>query len=479
LDVSLIADEFGVDRRTAAVIKRHLVNDDLDAAQARLAQIGDGAMLADAGPGTSQALDTAAQMGGKALRTARDRVSTRTQEASQKMTAGLDRVLGTAKGVNTSARDIASRTSKTRQKAYERAYSAPIDYSEQAGRNIEATLERIPPKTLKSAVDEANEAMQAAGARNQQIMAEISDDGSVVFREMPNVQQLDEIKKALGDKARSEVDAFGRMTAAGIRANRLAGDLKAAVAEAVPNYGRAVKLGGDKIAEDQALDVGRRLLSAKTSVEDVAQTMRGASQEARIAAKQGLRENIENTLSNVRRTVSDPDVDSREAMQLVKDLSSRANRKKLQYVLGQNGSKALLRELEQAEAALALRAAISSNSATAIRTAGRESLQAATEPGAVRTLAEGRPVEAGQKIIQALTGATGEARIEMTERIAAQIADALTGIRGKDAERALRLARQAMSGQPIKDAEAQFVVRALGEPALAAIYQSMQQPLER
>lgn len=478
LDVATIADEFGVDRRTAGVLKGYLANDDLDAAAATIARIGDDAMLADAGPATTQALDTAAQTGGRALRIASDRVNERAAQAGQRLAKRLDDILGPADGVKAAARDISRRTSSARQQAYNTAFSKPIDYAAPSGRKVEEVLSRIPPRTLRAAVDEANEAMTAAGVRNRQIMAEIAEDGSVVFREMPNVQQLNEIKIALGAQGREAVDQFGRPTAQGLRANKLAGELRDAISEAVPEYRAAVRLGGDKIAEDNALDMGRKLLSRSTTLEDVRAAMKGASVEARAAAKRGLRENIEATLSNVRRTITDPNVDAREAMTLIKDLSSRANMAKARLVLGKDAA-ALFDELDKAEAALALRAAMSRNSATAIRTAGRESLDAATQPGAAGTLAQGRPVEAAQRVVQVLTGATGEAQGAARDEVAAQIADALTAKRGPEAARALAIVKRAMAGQPVKEAEARLVVRALGDPLLLGGYQSGTQILEQ
>lgn len=476
IDTKTIANELGVNSKTAVVIKRHLMNDDLQAAANQLARGGDDAMLADAGIGTQQLLDTASQSGGKALRVANERVGERAAQAGQRLNRRLDDILGSADGVKTAARGISRRTSEIRQDAYTRAYSQPINYADGTGQAIEGVLERIPARTLQSAIKEANEAMQASGARNMQIMADIADDGSITFREMPNVQQLDEIKKALGDIASKEVDQFGRKTSAGIRAQSLARDLKGAISDAVPDYARAVKLGGDKIAEDNALDIGRRLLSKRTTVEEASEVLSGASTEAMQAAKRGMRNQIEETLSNVRTTLTDPNTDAREAMQLVRELSSRANMKKARLVLG-NDAKALFDELDKAEAALTLRAAISTNSKTAVRQAGQEAVNEATQPGLIGSAAQGEFAGAGKKLVQALTGATDEAAVGRREQIFAEIADVLTSKRGAEAERALRVIDQAMKGQPIKEEQARQIVRAVGDPALLGTNQLLSQLL--
>lgn len=477
LDVRTIMDEFGVSAPAARRMRAALANDDLDTAAANLRRIGDDAMLADAGPATAQTLDDAMSSGGAALRIGRERVERRANEAGARLSGALDNILGPADGVKAAARDISQRTAAARQAAYSRAYAQPIDYAG-PGRNIEDVLSRVPSDTLRGAIREANEAMQAAGVRNQQIMAQIADDGSVTFREMPNVQQLDEIKKALGSIGRESVDQFGRPTARGIRANKLAGELRDAISGAVPSYKAAVKMGGDKIAEDSALDIGRRLLGARTTFEEVRDAMKGASIEARAAAKRGLRENIEQTLSNVRRTITDPNTDAREAMQLVKDLSSRANQKKARLVLGTD-AKALFDELEKAEAALSLRAAVSRNSATAIRQAGQAATKAEIQPGLLRrTLGKGgNPLDAAREVTETIAGIDPRSMSDAEQALMGEIADALTRIRGADAERALTVVNAAMKGQPIKDAEAALIGRAVAGAGWGSGYQVGQQSL--
>lgn len=481
LDVRAIADEFNLSPAAARTVKEALANDDLDAAAARLSQLGDDAMLADSGPATGQLLNASSATGGKALRVTRDAVSRRSDEIGARLPGRLDAILGKPQGIRASAREISRGTAAARDAAYTRAYSQPIDYSG-PGRRIEEVLQRVPPRTLRTAIDEANEAMREAGTRNRQIMAEIADDGSVRFREMPNVEQLDQIKRALDTIGREAVDQFGRPTSQGSRARRLARDLRDATADAVPAYRSALKVGGDKIQRDEALDLGRKLLFRNTSVEDVSDFMRsGVSSEAREAVRQGVRESIETTLSNVRRTITDPDVDAREAMQLVKEVSSRANKAKLRAVLGESKADALLNELDRAATALTLRAAVSRNSDTAIRTAIQGQVRDEATPGLPRrTLGNlGSPLDAGKEITQTIAGIDPRSMSAAEKAIFDEIATALTSIRGQDAQRALAAVRGALNGQPIKDAEAALIGRLVGGSAAAGGYQSAKQPLAR
>ena len=480
LDVTTIADQFGVSPDAARMVKKALENDNLAEASRRLKVLGDDAMLADAGDATGALLDAGTATGGRALKVARGAVDGRASKIGGELPERLDNILGRPVGVRTAAREISEKTAPVRAAAYNRAYSKPIDYASDAGRKIEGVLGRIPSKTVRAAIEEANDAMRAKGVQNLQILADIADDGAVTFREMPNVQQLDELKKALDNIGRAEVDKFNRPTAAGSRAKALARDLKSALADAVPEYRVAVKIGGDKIQMDQALDIGRRILSKGTTWEDVADVIGdGLSREAKDAARQGLREAIEETLSNVKRTITDSKVDARESMALVKEMSSRANFKKVSMILGEPRAKSLLKELDRQAAALELRATISANSKTAIRTVIREEGQAEVAPGLVRRTAGnmGNPLDAAKEITQTIAGIDVRSMTDAERKMFGEVAESLVRIKGDDARRALVAVRRAMAGQPMKDEAAELIGRVITGASGVGFYQTGKQPL--
>lgn len=476
-DINVVAREFGISKDAAKVVKAAIENDDLQAAQDALRRAGSNAMLADASPGASQILDTAMQAGGAANRIGREAVESRAIQANDSLTRSLDTILGPVQGVRAGTSEIASRTAPMRAEAYRRAYDTAIDYAGDQGRAIEQALSRIPPRTIQSAINEANDAMRAAGVANKQIMAEIADDGAVIFREMPNVQQLDELKKALQAIGRNETDAVtGKITSAGMRANNLARDLSAAIADAVPQYRTAVRLGGDKIAEQNALEIGRKLLLSGTTREVVAETMDGASREAKAAAAQGLRGYIDDTLANVQAAMTNFDPNNptaaQEAVKLVKQLSSRANREKVETVLGTSRANALFKQLDEAGAQLATRAAVARNSATASRLAGQQMVNEITDPGALGSLMRGEPGQAMRQIVQLFTGQGGEAQMARKQQIYAEIATALTGMRGQQAQDALQIVERAIAGQPVSSAEAARIARTLTTGGALAAYQT-------
>lgn len=466
VDSSVIASEFGLSKKAAKAVKQALVSEDLSQARKILAEMGDEAMLADSGPATGAMLDAVAQTGGKALRATREAVDGRLARMSPKLTAALDATLGKPKGTRAASRGIAQSSSAARKKAYDQAFSKPINYASDKGRRIEDVLERVPERTMRSAIQEANEAMVAEGITNQQILADIGDDGSVVFREMPNTQQAHEIKVALQSIAQKETDAVtGKVSSAGLRASKLASSLRDAINDANPLYRRATKLGGDKIAEDNALDMGAKLFRPNTTVETVEDFMTDATGPTRAAMKQGVRNHIEQSLSQVKRAITDSNVDARQSMTLVKDLSSSANRSKLAAAIGEKPAQRLLKEVDQVGTALELRGMVSRNSATAARQAIQGEVKELAQPGAIRSLGRGEPIQAGQKIVQALTGVTDANISDRSKAMFDEIADALTKVRGPDAERALTLVESAMKGQPLKDVEAQFVARLIASPA--------------
>lgn len=491
IDVATIAEEFGLSKSAARQVKAALASENFDDALARLARGGDDAMLADAGQATGALLDAATKTGGEALSVASGRVEARAAGANTRLVSVMDDILGTPGGMNAAARDIAQRTSAARSAAYNRAYSKPINYEfGAAGDKILGVIDRVDPGVMRRAVSEANAAMRDLGIKNKQILIDVAENGEIAFRQLPDVRQLDELKKALDKVARDEVDSFGRKTAAGIRAAGQAADLRKALAEAVPEYSRALRLGGDKIAEDNALDLGRKVLSGNVTMEAARAAAKDMSMEAKIAFKRGLRESIEETTARVRTTLADlakrgaePEEAmnaAREAYRAVNDMSSRANRTKVRSILGSEADR-LFDELDRAGSALALRATIAANSQTAIRRAIQGEVRATTQPGLVRrTIGQGgNPFEAAQEVTRSLAGIDPASMSRAERQIFAEIADALTGMRGPEAVQAMQAVRNALKGQPLKDAQAELIGRVVGGSTAALGYQGASQSLDR
>ena len=154
-------------------------------------------MLADAGPNAQALLDTTIQRGGAGATAARQAIDERVGQASANIRDAMDNAFGTPAGVNTVERAIREGSAPARSTAYKAAYAAPIDYSHPVGREVEELLSRVP----KSAFDEANRLMHVRGEKSAQILASVADDGSVVFKTLPDVRQLDYVTRALREVA--------------------------------------------------------------------------------------------------------------------------------------------------------------------------------------------------------------------------------------------------------------------------------------
>lgn len=477
-DVSIISRTLGISDDAAKMVKQSVDALDFDAAADALRRTGANAMLADAGVATRRALDYAIQGGGKAARIGIDAVTGRAEAAGGRLAKVMDAILGVPKGVKAVSKSIAERTAPARKRAYEIAYKTPIDYADDTGRNIEDVLSRVDGGTLTAAVKEANDAMRAEGIKNQQIMAILDSKGEVTFREMPNVQQLDEIKKGLDAIARAETDPItGKITSKGRRASKLAGELRAALGDAVPAYKTAVRLGGDKIATETAMDTGRNLFSPSMTRERVSEVMKGASVEAKDAARQGVREYIDDTLARVRRSYDNPDADTTETLRLLNTLSTRDAREKLGMVLGEAKAERLLKEIDAAGKQFGTRQAIAAGSQTAQRLAMDKQMEDILGPGVVGSIAKGKPAGTIQSFIQLVTRATPEADMARKQEVLADVARALTEMRGPQAEAALRLVQKAVEGQPLKTDEAVRIARLVSSSVALGGYQAGQKSL--
>ena len=172
---------------------------------------------------------------------------------------------------------------------------------------------------------------------------------------------------------------------------------------------------------------------------------------------QGVRSYVDDMTANVKSVLTDSNLDAREALKILRETSSRANRQKLQMVLGKRKSAILFDEIDRATVAFELRAALSQNSKTAIRQSIQSGVRQESQGGMVESLASGEPVNAAKRFVQIFTGSTDEAQALREAGIFEEIATALTSIKGNKADRALRVVNKAMSGQRLTEQQASFI----------------------
>jgi len=461
-----IAAEFGISTEAARMIEQALESGaSFDVMLSNIRRAGDQGMIADANEATAALLDAAAASSPRVAAEARAPVTERAAASSRQLGEEMDVALGAKpQGMQTSYEAIASRSKGARNEAYRDAFNTPINYASPEGIRLEEIFNRIPDEWKREAIAVANRELQWQGKRNQQIMADIADDGTVTFREMPNVQQLHEIKIALNKFARTgdNVDNFGNLKGEGITIASAASELRNALGDAVPAYNTASKIGGDKIREQEALILGGKVLNPTTTRDDVARVLKDASNDERAAAKLGLRQSIDEAMANAKTAATTGrDEAVSESMKILRDLSSRANRTKVELILGKPEADKLFKRLDETRAALELQGATARGSQTAIRTAAREQAQELLEPGLIRSMAELDPIGTAKKVREFLSGTGPAYRQGRSEKMWSEIAGVLTGKRGMDAQQALKYIQQAQQGKRLSKPQESYTANTI------------------
>jgi hypothetical protein len=478
-DIATIASAFGISPNAARVIKDTFeLGGGVPDAIARVERAGAEGMVADAGEAAQALLDATAASGPGPAQAARAPIEQRMERVGGNLQEGLTTRLGQpAEGPETAVGEIMQRTSAARSEAYDAAYQSPIDYSGPAGRNIEELVQnRIEPDVMMAAINEANAEMRDRKLVNQQIMAQIAPDGTVKFAEMPNVRQLDELKKALNTLAIAAKNTDGMVpvdTAASLRYTRQAQELRNLLAEATVDprtgtstYAAATKIGGDTIQERNAFELGEQLLSPRTRVESVRIGLGQNPSAAQIeAAKRGLRTRVDQIVGDVKRIPSDPNIDARQALATLREMGSDNARSKIQSLMGEEASD-LFRLLDESMVAAETRAAMSANSRTALRGATQQNVADITAPGVIETAMSGEPLNTTSRLIQAVTGYTDDFTAGQRKKVYMDLAKALTEKRGPDAIMALRVLDAAMSGQELTAAQTEMLSKVVSNALL-------------
>jgi hypothetical protein len=384
------------------------------------------------------------------------------------MTGVMDNILGAPEGVGTSQRAIRQGTAQARNDAYRIAYAQPINYAAGRGKFLETLLSRVP----KSAVDRANELMRLEGVQSSQILAEIAQDGSVTYRRLPDVRQLDYITRAMGDVAEAQNAAgkLGGTTQLGRATSNLQKTIRDVLKREVPAYGTALDVASDAISRVRAVELGADILRSTTTREFVRDALKGASKAERDAAKAGFRSAVDDLLANVNAVASDPNIEIREFQKLANNLRSRSMFEKMQTLLGPKDADALFNALDENVVALELRAAIARNSATAGRQAIKGTVEGITAPGPLYMLRAGNPGQAAKRMVQVFTGTTPEARALRQMGIYDEIAATLVNLRGPQAQMALKLVEKAIAGDALTETQARIIAKSLTTPAATALY---------
>lgn len=266
------------------------------------------------------------------------------------------------------------------------------------------------------------------------------------------VRDVDMIKRTLDDIRRDNegLGQFGLLGEYGRGAGDRAKAIRDTLGENVGAYLTALETAADPIARREAVGIGEEFLKPAFKRVQAEDFLKRASGGEVLAARQGIRAHIDEVLNNVRVVPSDPNVDARQTIAAVKELGTPAARAKISMLLKDDAPE-LLNALDEATASLNLRAATATNSKTFPRMAAEATVDEITAPGVVGQAMQGEPINATKAAVQAITGHTSEYSNARKQEIFQDIARALTAKRGPDAQAALSVLEQAMSGQQLTD----------------------------
>lgn len=419
---SQIGSRLGVSNDAGRVIGDLMAPDDPVAMRAALDNAGPNAMLADASPTAGAMLDATMRSPTPGARLASERINARAGTAGDEIIAALSGGSTAPRpGINESMDAIRTGTAGARSAAYEAAYSKPIDYASDAGAKL---LDDVTPRLPGEAISYANRLMKLRGEQSSQIMASIADDGTVTFTRPPDVRQWDYIKQALDGLAESGdgAGALGGQTRLGSAYQSLAREVRDGVASLVPEYRTALDTAADAITRRNAVRFGADLLSTRVTTEEALAEIGAATGGQKAAMRDGLRAQMDEVIGNVRKVGSDQNIDARQALKAFTDLSSDNAQRKMAALFGDEWP-AIKTTLDQAGAAIGLRARTAANSATNQRGVVQEAITETVTPNA---LMRGRPIPAAGDAFATLMNANPEAIKRMSRDVQGEIADVLT-----------------------------------------------------
>tara|TARA_R110002020_G_scaffold208364_1_gene414056 strand:- start:789 stop:2930 length:2142 start_codon:yes stop_codon:yes gene_type:complete len=401
----------------------------------RLKEGGTDAMLADSGPAATRVLDTSMQTAGPAAKIGRDAVENRVTRGAEKLNRTLNLTLGKPEtALKVTPRSRYGDKAPDLNKKYTEAYATPIDYSSKLGREIENIWPRLP----ESAIKQANEFMRAEGYASKQIIAKVLKDGTVKLEKMPDVRQIDYITRGLGEVVDQNTNPLGNISQKGRIYAKLKADLRNLVKEAVPSYRIALDSAADAISEINARKFGATILKSNVTRQDALDALDGMGKAEIAQVKKGLRDAIDDSLANVKAVMSDTNLDSREARKALQDFSSRSSRKKMEFLLGKKESNLLFQKIDRINKGFTLKANVNENAKTFARLNTDETIKNLVEGGTINQLRSGNLPGAGREGIAMLGGRSANQKNEIVQDLYSELANVLTGLKGKDAQNMLR-----------------------------------------
>ena len=411
--VPKIMEMFDISKGAAKLLKDAVAagGDSLNEVLKRMNRGGSQTMIADAGIAIQSLTDAIAAASGQAAEIVQGAILKRVETVAGTVDSVLDKTIaklpfmkdtlpkeGLRQDAKQVATDLAKATAPERTKWYKKAYEHKVNYHTPEGEAVMGVLNRMPPDLMKRALKEANDLLKMEGKDAFQLTAEIGEDGIIKWVKQPNFMQLDYIKRALSEIAYGDaaVPVAGQgiqfqASALSKQANNMRYMLNEALKKMNPAYGKAVKLGQDKITRENAIDIGENAMNNNMTVAQLVRLLadKNIGEAERKMVMLGFRANLDRLLGNVKATATHG-ADTQAMKKLWKDMTSKNAIKKMKLLIpNKKEFRKIEKLLDKAEAALNLQAAVNVNSKTAIRLQQNESLKELGQQGMIPQVLKG------------------------------------------------------------------------------------------
>lgn len=469
-----IASEFGVSIVTARFIEKQIVEGmDFNQALKNIKKAGNEGMLVDADVATQKLMDSAMQASSATSRQGTRAVDERVQRSVGKIDKGIEKTLG--KRTNPELfpyEQIQAKNAVERQQAYNTAFNTPIPYGTPKADRLQSIFTQIGKsnmgqKAINKAVDMANDEINLAAAKGskapfqKQIQMNLDADGKFIgFSENPNIYQIDSVKRQLQKIGQETVD--GMPTPEAIQAQQWAKLLKDTAVDVIPQYGKAVKIGGDTIADRKAYELGFDFFKVNSDfIAEAKRIKSSGGKDTQESLRLGVRNKIANIFDEAMVAAGKGDPSEIEgARKILKSFSSASARGKLVEVLGDAEANKLLRLMDQAKTSFELKAKTATGSATAGRTEVISQAKDAVKLGAAKSIGE-LDVGSSAKQVREIFQSTNEQ--ERLNQLFSESITLLTDRRGRSAQAAIKYLKEAMDGVTPTDNQYRFITEEISK----------------
>ena len=361
----VVGREIGAQDAALEILSQAAEVDAMSAAQ-NLQRAGQYASMGQMGPTTRNLLDFVANapVGGTV---ARENIEEVAGQAGRQFNELLDLTLGGPRSSQELQDLLMETTSGTRRDAYDAAYGSTIDFGRKEADQLLERLERIDPAILAK----AERIARYEGKPSLNRLVQLDDAGNITgWQDLPDVRFIDYVTRALND-----VEGVGAVEMKNAQ-RTLASEIRELADKLAPKYAEARDIAASVIDLRNALDVGNDLLKPSTKVYDVQKAIKTMKGSELNAVRQGLRGNLDEVMGNVKAAMTDPNVDAREVVKALKDLSSRNAKQKMKLILGEDQANEFFRQFDEVYSTMSMRASVARGSATLPRQLVKEQVEA-------------------------------------------------------------------------------------------------------